>query len=453
MSFGSQLSSIFGGFTKGLYQGLFGTDTVKDYKHASKTFLSDGYSLAPQSKFLYHVYFNLNTAQISGLRNTMGSAKDLSQLGMMVKTAELPSYSMEVDTLNQYNRKRYVQQKINYRPVSISFHDDGSDLIRSMWYNYYTYYFSDARHSYDGISTGNSTGNLSNGPFDFNRRDIYDDLRSIHDWGYNAESETGGYKPNFFRDIRIYGLNRGNFVEYTLINPIITDWNHDTFDYADGGGTMTNRMTLQYETVKYRRGKIGTPGDSEVRGWGDDANYDSSPSKLSQGGSTTSIFGQGGLLDAGSSVISDLQNGNPLGAILTAGRSYETFKNADLGSILAEEGVQQIVTQGTILAQNQTVQNSVSNFIFSKPDTSLTGTTPLGSSTTQSNGGFTSATNWKNPNLTAQPVNTRTLQTYNIPTDVQSNGTTANWLPENYFSDEDLGIGGPRNLPPITSPR
>jgi len=419
MGFGSRLSNALNGFSSGFTQGLFGTDTVKDYKHASKTFVSDGLALAPQQKFLFHVYFNLNTS-IPGLSESLGSAQDLSQLGMMVRTADVPSYRIDVDELNQYNRKRYIQKKINYQPVNITFHDDGSDLVRSMWYNYYVYYFSDARHGYDGVSTGQA----GNGPFDFNRRDVYDDLRSVHDWGYNGESPSGGYKPNFFRDIKIYGLNRGNFVQYTLINPVIVDWRSDTFDYSQDSGTMTNTMTLQYETVKFSRGRIGTPGSSEVRGWGQNESYDSSPSKLSQGGGTQSVLGQGGLLDAGTSILNDLQNGNILGAIVTAGRSYTTFKDADVGDIAASEILQQGTALATTALTSRSVQNSLNNFLFTKPDEGIQNFPP-GSATVQSNNKLSSATNWQNPNLTPSSGSA-----YNTAAnDVQSNGISTNRLP------------------------
>ena len=42
----------------------------------------------------------------------------------------------------------------------------------------------------------------------------------------------------------------GQYIAYTLINPIITTMDHDTYDYADGGGTMQNRMTINYETKR-----------------------------------------------------------------------------------------------------------------------------------------------------------------------------------------------------------
>ena len=46
--------------------------------------------------------------------------------------------------MNQYNRKRIVQTKIKYDPVEINFHDDNRNLITSLWYDYYTYYYNDA---------------------------------------------------------------------------------------------------------------------------------------------------------------------------------------------------------------------------------------------------------------------------------------------------------------------
>jgi len=36
-----------------------------DYAHASRLFLSNNYRLAPKTKFLYHVSFNLNERAIN----------------------------------------------------------------------------------------------------------------------------------------------------------------------------------------------------------------------------------------------------------------------------------------------------------------------------------------------------------------------------------------------------
>ena len=50
-------------FGQDFLQGFFTPAGLKDYTHAAKTFLSDGQNLIPRYKFLFHVFFNINTAQ------------------------------------------------------------------------------------------------------------------------------------------------------------------------------------------------------------------------------------------------------------------------------------------------------------------------------------------------------------------------------------------------------
>jgi len=331
-------------FTDGFKEGFFGTDYLRDYKHASKTFVADGQALAPTNKFLFHVYFTLNTAEIPGLAQAVGGAEGKSRIGMLVKTAQLPNYTMDITELHQYNRKRYVQTKINYQPVTITLHDDGSDVIRSMWANYMMYYYNDSDYGYDGQG--------SNSP-EYNSRNIYDDLRNINNWGYDGSGFAGGVKPPFFKDIKIYGLNRNNFTSYTLINPIISSFQHDTFDYSAGNGIMQHSMTFNYEAVKYGRGKVG----SEVRGFGDPAMYDTTPSPLSKT-TTASLFGQGGILDSGNSILEDLASGNILGAIRTGGSLRNTLKGKNIGSLVSSELVAGAISSGLNFLSNNGSRSS-----------------------------------------------------------------------------------------------
>ena len=97
-------------FGQDFVNSSFVNDYLRDYTHASKIFRSNGYSNSPRLKFLFHVYFNLNTQEIPQLRNVLG--EDQSTIGLLVKTIDLPSYNIDVETLNQYNRKRLVQKKI-----------------------------------------------------------------------------------------------------------------------------------------------------------------------------------------------------------------------------------------------------------------------------------------------------------------------------------------------------
>jgi len=140
----------------------------------------------------------------------------------------------------------------------------------------------------------------------------------------------------------IYGMDQRRFAAYTLINPMIKSWDHDTYSYSEGSGVMQNQMTIEYETVKYYGGALGgVRPDTNVMGFADPAYYDTVKSSLARPGSTQSVLGQGGLLDAGIGIVQDLQSGRGLagviGAIQKAGTAYNTFKGVDLKSVANEE--------------------------------------------------------------------------------------------------------------------
>jgi hypothetical protein len=132
------MSGFFQNLLTDVAAGFFGNDYVRDYTHAAKTFRSNSYQYAPKFKFLFHVYFEINPAVYS-----RGISQG-SNFGLTVKTIDLPKYTIDTATLNQYNRKRLVQTKIKYQPINVVFHDDNGNLVNDMWYNYYTYYFKDA---------------------------------------------------------------------------------------------------------------------------------------------------------------------------------------------------------------------------------------------------------------------------------------------------------------------
>lgn len=351
---------------------IFGSDYLKDYKHAAKTFRADQYANAPKYKFTFHTYFTINS---EAWEEGAGG-----NYGILVKDVQLPKYTFQTQQLNQYNRKRIIQTKLRYDPVQITFHDDNNNTINRLWYAYYTYYYADAtkptvflgkrgaRPPNNGVSNSQQS-NMS----DYNINNIYDDSISGNDnWGYIGETNTPklGHKAPFFQNITVFGFNQHNFTAYTLINPIITSFGHDTYNYDEGGGVMKNTMSIDYETVVYNEGGLDgrKPGDI-VTGFGDVKNYDRRLSPIAVPGSNGTILGPGGLVDAVGGAVSDFKNGDILSGIVKAGTAYNTFKNTNL-KVTAQQELENMLAQsvwqfGSPISKNR-------NMLFDIPNKSVT---------------------------------------------------------------------------------
>ena len=290
-------------FLNDFLQQISTGDDVKDFAHASKTFVDGGMRLHPKHSFSYHVFFDIS----SGL---YGNTETIES-GMMAKEVDLPKFGMEVKTYNSYNRTNLVNTKINYNPVNITFHDDMANTVRELWYAYYNHYFEDAKQA--ETVYGAEYKYAPNKPLPF---------------GYSSDVTIP-----FFTAIRIYQLHQKQFSEYTLINPVITNWEHGRQN-SSSSDPVESTMTVRFETVKYAKGYIS---GNTVKGFGD-LHYDQSPSPLTPaGGGTTSIAGPGGLIDTVGSIADDLASGDLLGAAFTGLRAAENFKGADFKQIAASE--------------------------------------------------------------------------------------------------------------------
>jgi hypothetical protein len=277
----------------------------------------------------------------------------------------LPSFNIATEQHNQYNRKRITQSKIKYDPVDITFHDDSGDEISSLWYNYYTYYYLDGLNPqvvFNGArGAGQNTTNVGGGVrasnADYTQQTQYTPSTSgFMNWGYTGQGVplpgNLNKKTPFFNNITVFGINRHNWIAYTMINPVITKFDHDTYDYEQGNGVMSNKMTIDYETVVYNRGNLdGKDPGNIIKGFGDQAVYDRRTSPIMTPGANQKILAQGGLIDAVGGAVTDF-NGSPQGilnAIRNAGVAYNTFKNAPVGAILGQEittAAQSYITQG-----------------------------------------------------------------------------------------------------------
>jgi hypothetical protein len=333
------MANKFTRFLGGVAQGVLNPKgNLGDFRHASRLYVDNNMALAPRTKFSYHVFFDIDKTTVQAPKF---SEKHLRETGLLVKYSDLPKFTLETETKNQYNRKKIIYKNINYDPITIIMHDDNLGVTNAMWALYYGYYSRD-RH--------NPTRAYSNSPYAFNPENV----------PYRFGLDNDRKANPFLRSLSIYTMARKRFNGYTLINPVITSWNHGNVDQSGGNQTNESTMTVAYEAVLYQTGivSVDTPqGFARLH-------YDQTPSPLSIfGGGTTSIFGPGGILAGTTGTISgateifgDVIQGNPFGSpqsfLRTAIGAINTYKNvrtlAKNPELLRQEAANILLSPGAI---------------------------------------------------------------------------------------------------------
>lgn len=339
-----------------------GAGDMFNYAHANKLFVGENFRLAPKYSFLYYVRFETDV-NLSRITDT----KSLLETGMMVKSAQLPRYTIDNKVLNAYNRPNIVQTKIKYDPITLTFHDDSFGVVVDFWRDYYNFYYRD----------GDYPGTDDTDPATYHQDHKYA-------WNPELKQKTWGYtlrnynqQKQLLRNIRIYSMTQGTFTEYMLINPIITSFQHGEHA-ADSTELMTHTMTLAYESVLYFNGRVNT---STMPGFADlhydkkqspltprAAKYDgrsatgalvsSRPGTTGPGGlqrprafGARSIFGNGGIVSTSDQIIGDIRGGNFRGAIQKGYKSFHNLKGADL-TLLARAETRQALINGIMTGKN-----------------------------------------------------------------------------------------------------
>ena len=291
------------GFLDNLVNGILGPKgNMADWSHASRLYVDGNLKLAPKSKFLYHTYFQLDKVATSVLPELENHKLEI---GMLVKNAELPKYTSVVETRNKYNRKKNVQTGIQYEPITITFHDDNYGVTTALLEAYYRYYFADGGYgrlpgAFNKAGTGDNTYKGSG--------------RNQFKYGLDNNITVP-----FFKNIQISQLAKRTYTTYTLVNPIITNWQHDQVDNSDASTPMQNTITVAYEAVHYSRGPSdnNNPDQPGPVGFGSTEHYDKQPSPISLLGGGT--LGLDGAFGAGTDLYDYISKGTGFKSPLEAG--------------------------------------------------------------------------------------------------------------------------------------
>lgn len=284
------MANKFTRFLTGVGSGLTNPKgLMANWTHATKLFIDDTYRLSPRTKFMFYVRFEIDKTVLT---SQVFTNRHVDEVGFLVKATDLPKYTMDAVTKNQYNRKKIVYKNINYDALNLTFWDDSAGIVNALWALYMGYYIADralpeaaySKTNYRKTSTG------------------------LDNFRYGLDNNKS---VDFIKSISIYTMSRRRFNGYTLINPKITTWSHGQVDHS-AGDALENTMSIQYEAVKYSSGSVavGSPKGFAT------LHYDVTPSPLSvAGGGVANLVGEGGVLDGLEQIFGDVSSGSAFGSI------------------------------------------------------------------------------------------------------------------------------------------
>ena len=165
------------------------------------------------------------------------------RMSSLVRTADMPQVEFKTQTMNEYNKKKIVNTGVEYQPVTIRVVDTASNAWLQIIMKYFAYHYMNPRNKTAQGDRDINSVNIGEGGIDF--------IGSQYGAGGPFNSNSYGYNPNlnpnFFEriDYVLYHAQKG--VQYSLINPIMTNFSHTALDYASNE-LMEFTMTFEYES-------------------------------------------------------------------------------------------------------------------------------------------------------------------------------------------------------------
>jgi hypothetical protein len=397
MGIGSFLKREVKGFTS----GITAQDGLQDWAHAARVFAAEDLIRSPKFKGMFHVTFVFNDDVLKGVEEakafseTIGSSRKSDVLSVLTKSIDLPNFEIQHTTHNQYNKSTTTYKKILYSPVTITFHDDMSDIVWALWAFYYSWYFADGAKGSGTNSLDANSNNLSKPyenllgsvvkkvisifkkpnpegdtaasaevpPSASREKSIVEDFPLLlQDWEGTDNSWTDAWGLNgsayhsvvsdkalhLLKAIKIYPLGNKQASGMTLHYPKIVSWDHDTFDYS-AQGTATCKLKLTYDYVTYHD-QVSAAGVLQ-----DISFYDKHASSLMRG-APRSLLEPGGILDNSGGVIGNILKGQfGLGDIIQV---------AGIAKSLSKKGFSTSVKSELKQAAKSAVTNAIINKVF-----------------------------------------------------------------------------------------
>ena len=227
----------------GIAEDFFGSGNkffLRDFRNASH--LRPDVN-PPRQQHQGYVNFILNRDLFGFLFGEPDRNEFRTQISSMVRTADLPSVEFQTETKNAFNRKKIVNTGVRYNPVNMTVFDTvGNEWLTTLM-KYFAYHYMDPRNK---VNSGRDIESIQG------RQGGRETVSSgFGDTGANAwDSNVAGYNrnisANFYArvDYILFHGNKG--VQYSVINPVITEFKPGAIDYSSSN-FLEFSITMEYE--------------------------------------------------------------------------------------------------------------------------------------------------------------------------------------------------------------
>lgn len=217
----------------------------------SKSAPGNDFYNTPKSKLSYVVNFELSDAATVIMNTLYHSTTPINiRAAYNVKSVDKPSYTMTTEEINQYNRTRLAQGKIQYHPVNMVLYDTVDSAVMMLIDCYRRFYYGDFANKslrswrYNTVSTPRNFANNLLRP-----DSVTNNFWALNDtWGRSTFDMADGNGMYFFKRIDIYEIDRGQYTVHNIHNPVIETVQMSTKDYETNDPDIIT-LTFRHEGI------------------------------------------------------------------------------------------------------------------------------------------------------------------------------------------------------------
>jgi hypothetical protein len=197
---------------------------------------------ADQFFVVFNLYPLVNDDFLLPKYNFLKTFRD--RLHFLCHTVEGPKFQIQQDVINQYNRKRVINRKVDYDPVSLRMYDTVDGLGLKFIKMLYEFEFQNAR-LYG--SRRDSITEASRDNFQESVLTNESQFKQNHNFGMRSQPN---HTHRIIKSIDLYQLAGTLYSRAKMIHPRLSRMDMDQFDYSSSAVTNLS-MGFQYENLLF----------------------------------------------------------------------------------------------------------------------------------------------------------------------------------------------------------